>query len=162
MRIAFNLLLTITLISFMSCAKESQPTDLAAEEQVQGEATTYEFDLPPSAVEDRVPATHGLIISSITLPPGGFTYSFVVRRQSDNAIVWQAGGWHGTTQAIWLQKTLDNELTYRASLTMSPAYGYGTGNVSWRLYRTTFGCSVLGTRAIPSSGALADPWNPCQ
>lgn len=146
------LLLLVTLCVF-SCAKEPPQT----EDSVLQNAQTIEFVIPEGA-DDRANVLHYFYLSNPNII-GGYYYQLTVRKQNSSQIVWQSGGWFtGPTSS---SRSLNNEETYRAFLTVQPAYSGQTGTIDWELQRSPT-CTVSGTRSIPSSGDLANPWNPCQ
>lgn len=148
---------TILIMTLTSCVKDSPFPEASRQEDG---SVTYEFDVPAqTGVSDRTLTLHYFYLTNAQIT-GGYIYQLNVRRQSDNQLVRQSGGWFaGNTSS---SKNLDTELVYKAFLTLTPAYPGYTGTIHWKLTRGYESCISEGNRNIPSDGAIADPWLPCE
>lgn len=151
-------LFAVTVVmTFTSCAKDNS---LAEASSQQDGSVTYELDIPAqTSVSDRTLTSHFFYLSNAVIN-GGYVYQLTVRKQSDNSVVWTSGGWF--TGNTYSSKSLDAGATYKAFLTLTPAYSGRTGTIHWKLTRGYETCVSEGDRNIPSTGAIADPWLPCE
>jgi hypothetical protein len=84
------LITAILVLTFTSCVKDNALTEAARPEE---NSTTYEFEIPAqSGASDRTLTLHYFYLSNAQIT-GGYEYALTVRRQSDNQIVWESGGW---------------------------------------------------------------------
>jgi hypothetical protein len=157
MKNSILLIAAIFTAVFTSCVKDNALTPSASTE---GDSITYEFEIPAQTnASDRTLATHYFYLTNAQIT-GGYTYDLEVRRQSDNQIVWESGGWF--TGNASSNKSLHTEITYRAFLTLEPAYPGYSGTIHWKLTRGLETCISEGDRNIPSNGAIIDPWWSCE